>query len=100
MEILSPDQVKEKIEKGALLVDVRTPEETKDGYIKGALLIDSREFAERTDELGSDAEREIVVYCRSGHRSGNVAAFLIERGFPNVFNGGGYKDLVEVLPST
>ena len=94
---LSPKEAKQKTDAGAMLVDVRTPAEQREGHIAGASLINSEETPERIAEYGNDKEREIVVYCKSGGRSGMVAEFLREQGFKNVYNAGGYEQLVEAF---
>lgn len=93
VEWITPKEAKEKINAGALLVDVRTPEETAEGYLKGALLINSEEVTTRIKEFGSDLAKEIVVYCKSGGRSNAVGVFLKSQGYKNVYNAGGYEDL-------
>jgi rhodanese-related sulfurtransferase len=40
-----------------------------------------------------DSKRAIVVYCRSGHRSGQAKGILEKNGFVDVTNGGGFKDM-------
>jgi rhodanese-related sulfurtransferase len=40
-----------------------------------------------------DRKRAIVVYCRSGHRSGLAKGILEKNGFVDVTNGGGFKDM-------
>ena len=82
---------------GALLVDVRTPAEQREGFIEGASLINSEDTLERLAEYGSDKSREIVVYCKSGGRSGMVAEYLREQGYKNVYNAGGYEQLIDAF---
>ena len=83
------------------LVDVREPFERDivDLPDHGQVLIPTSEFLERVDEL--DPDSELVVYCRSGSRSGQVVSFLLERGFERVFNlrGGVLAWREEVDPS-
>jgi adenylyltransferase/sulfurtransferase len=66
------------------LLDVRNPEEWAITRIAGAALIPLPELAQRYVELPAD--REIVVYCRSGGRSGQAVTFLISKGYRNVRN--------------
>ena len=39
----------------------------------------------------------IIVFCRSGNRSGNAAIFLQAQGLEEVFNGGGFQDVLDIL---
>ncbi len=68
-----------------LLIDVREPNEWEIAHIPGARLIPKGEVQNHLHEL-SQAD-EILVQCRSGARSGDVAKFLIDDiGFKNVKN--------------
>lgn len=75
------------VEAGAKLVDVRTPEEFAAGHLPGAVNIPVDELPRRFGELGSP-EKPLVLYCRSGARSGRARSFLLERGFQQVLNLG------------
>lgn len=84
------------IEKGALLVDVRTEQEYSQGHLDNAMLIPHDQIASRISELGSDKERQIVLYCRSGGRAGKAEQVLRENGFSNVLNAGGYEGMIAI----
>jgi rhodanese-related sulfurtransferase len=73
----------------AQLVDVRTPEEYASGHIPGATLLPVSEITDRKDELPSDLETPIIVYCRSGARSAQAAQELVSLGYANVYDLGG-----------
>lgn len=88
----------ELIADGALLVDVRTPKEFSAGHLEGAINISHDQTLERLAEYGDDKSRSIVVYCRSGRRSGIAEGLLEEHGFTNVHNGGGYEAMMAVKP--
>jgi phage shock protein E len=76
-------------------IDVRTPEEYAAGHLQGAVNIPFNEIAERIDEVTTDKNAEIHVYCASGGRSGIAREDLLELGYKNVINDGGYEDLKE-----
>jgi phage shock protein E len=80
----------------ALVVDVRTPLEYGMGHYDGAVNIPVGEIEERLGELG-DKRDEIVVYCRSGHRSADAKTKLRAAGFTNVYDGGSLR-YMESLP--
>jgi hydroxyacylglutathione hydrolase len=69
---------------GVYLLDVREPDEYAAGHIPGITLIPMGEVAARLAELPRD--KEIVVTCRTGNRSSQVADLLREQGFTNVHN--------------
>ena len=74
-------------EEGALLLDVRTPEEFAEGHLPGALNIPVDQVAKRLDEVGPK-DKPVVVYCRTGRRSGLAAVTLEKAGFQSVHDLG------------
>jgi phage shock protein E len=62
-----------------IVLDVRTPEEFAAGHVPGAVLIPYDELPARLDEL--DRSRWVLVYCRSGRRSGIAEQTLVDAGF-------------------
>ncbi|MEM6991189.1 MAG: rhodanese-like domain-containing protein [Myxococcota bacterium] len=80
-------QAQRLVEDGATLLDVRTPAEFNGGHIPGAVNIPVGELAERLSELG-DRDVPVVVYCRSGQRSGRAQKMLLAEGFAKVENLG------------
>lgn len=66
-----------------LLLDVRTGAEYNGemGHLPGAVLIPVQELKNRMTELEPFRDRMIIVYCRSGNRSGKGTGVLIEQGF-------------------
>jgi len=91
---LSPDQFKEALatDKG-VLIDVRGASEVEAGYIDGAANYDinNGDFAKA---IGSfDKAMTYYLYCRSGARSGKAADLLLQAGFENVYNVGGFEEL-------
>ena len=73
-------------EEPPFLLDVRQPHEWDIVNLEpeGAVMIPLAELPDRLDEIPAD--REIVVYCRTGARSASAAQMLVEEGFSNVFN--------------
>ena len=82
------------IDNGALVVDVRTPGEFRSGHLPDAKLIPIDQVSARIGEFGQDKTKPIVVYCKSGSRSGNAERILKSAGFTNVHNGGGFNALM------
>lgn len=80
-------EAKQRIEKGALLVDVREQNEFDDSRIPGSILIPLSEFPQRYSELPKD--KDIVMQCRSGARSGRTTEFLLQNGYTRVVNMAG-----------
>jgi len=93
-DIATPEKTARWINSGALIVDVRTPEEFAAGNYKGSINIPLSEL-EKNLHLFGDKKGKIIVYCRTGNRSGKAKKILIENGFENVINGGGLKDMLK-----
>jgi rhodanese-related sulfurtransferase len=81
-------EAKRRIDAGTLHVDVREPDEHAAVRIPGALLLPLSEFLARYEaELPKD--QPMVMWCRSGARSGRAATFLRAGGYDAVNLEGG-----------
>jgi rhodanese-related sulfurtransferase len=83
------------IRNGAQLVDVRTPREFEEGHIAGAINIPHDKMPYRMDELQKD--KPVILYCGSGSRSSYTRKILASNGFREVYNGGGYRELLKII---
>ena len=83
------------IPEGALIVDVRTPGEYSAGHFPGAVSIPLDTVEKRLSEFGNK-HRTIVVYCRSGRRSGIAQQILKDAGYTDVRNGGGLSHMMSM----
>ena len=83
---MTPAQFKARAETGGeqVLLDVREAWELAIARVAEAVHIPMGEVPARLTEL--DRDRDIVVLCRSGGRSAQVAGFLEQQGFENVWN--------------
>ena len=79
-------------EEGYIILDVRTQEEYDEGHIPGAIVISHEEIAEKAEEVLTDKDQLILVYCRSGRRSKIAAEALVELGYTNLKEFGGIID--------
>ena len=79
-------------EEGYIILDVRTQEEYDEGHIPGAILIPNTEIEARAEEILTDKNQLILVYCRSGRRSKLAAEILVELGYANIREFGGIID--------
>ena len=75
-----------------IVIDVRTAEEYNSGHIDGAVHIPYEEIGDKIAALSEDKGSDIVVYCRSGRRSGIAKKTLQEMGYTRVVNAGGIED--------
>lgn len=81
----------------AFLVDVRTVEEFKKGSVPNAVNIPLKEVENRLEEF--KGKNNIIIFCRSGGRSGQAKKILEKNGIGNVQNGGGWKNVAEKVKS-
>lgn len=83
--------LKEAVKNGAFLVDVRTPAEFSAGSVKGAINIPLDKVPSQLSKFKN--KESIVVFCRSGSRSGQAKSILESNGFQNVINGGTWENV-------
>lgn len=79
-------------EEGYIILDVRTQEEYDEGHIPGAIVISHEEIEEKAEDVLTDKDQLILVYCRSGRRSKIAAEALVELGYTNIKEFGGIID--------
>ena len=79
-------------EEGYIILDVREQDEYDAGHIPGAILISHEEIAEKAEDVLTDKDQLILVYCRSGRRSKIAAEALAELGYTNIKEFGGIID--------
>ena len=85
---------------GATVIDVRTPVEIAEGALPGALTIIHADIVSGVNALALPNDTPLVLYCRSGNRSGIAAAALQSEGYTQVTNGGSYVQLAAALEQT
>lgn len=79
------------------LIDVREPMELDlDGAIEGAINIPLGEIEERANEILA-IDGNVILFCRSGNRSGQALTYLQSQGLQKGFNGGGYAELSQKI---
>jgi rhodanese-related sulfurtransferase len=88
MNIITSDTLKARLDAGEKLhiLDVREPSEREEFNIGGTLYPLGRIRAMDTDEIDGLKDEEVIVYCRSGNRSGQACMILEQMGFHNVLN--------------
>ena len=93
VRIVNTVDARAMIDDGARVIDVRTPEEYDAGHLTGAVNVDvqAADFHERVN--GLDKSAHYVLYCRSGSRAGAAADMMLDMGFTDVVNAGGFDAL-------
>lgn len=80
-----------------IIIDVRTEQEFNAGNIKGSILIPYDVITKKITEIAPDKNSKIILYCRSGRRSGIAESSLKELGYKNVENYGSMQSAIEKL---
>jgi len=100
---VTPSEVAARLQGGdsLFLLDVREPGEHEFVALPGSVLIPLGELTHRADELSSQKDSEIIVYCHHGIRSARAVGFLRSIGFSKAVNlaGGIDRWSTEVDPS-
>lgn len=90
------EEIAKLIQEGALIIDVRTPQEYSQGHYPNAINIPHTVIGEHLESLKEYKDKPIIVYCRTGRRSGIAKKILEEAGFKKVYNAGGLKDMPQI----
>ncbi len=75
-----------KNEKDLVIVDVRRPQEFSAGHLENAIVIDFYAPSFKQDLAKLSKEKPILLYCRTGRRSGIALQYLTEMGYTKVYN--------------
>jgi len=88
MDNITVEELKKRLDAGEKLniVDVREPHEKADFDIGGVLIPLGQVLSMQIDEIEDLKDKEVIVYCRSGNRSGQACMFLDAMGFKNTRN--------------
>jgi phage shock protein E len=80
-----------------LIIDARTEAEWNEGHLEGAVLIPFDRIAQGITTYASDKNTEIVLYCRTGRRSGIALETLKKSGYTNLKNLGSKENAAKEL---
>jgi len=88
---IDPTEAKKRLdmEKGIVLLDVRTREEYLENHIPKSTLIPLYVLEMEASNKLPDKQATIFVYCRSGNRSRAAVKRLLKQGYTNLFDLGG-----------
>jgi rhodanese-related sulfurtransferase len=89
------ESVKDFMDKGAVIIDVRTVSEFREGHIKGAKNIPLDTVFSKVEEI-KKLNKPVIVCCRSGMRSAQANSILKNSGIECI-NGGGWQSLESKL---
>ncbi len=78
---------------GARLIDVRSHHEFLAGHVDGAFNLPLDRFNHEIQKVVPDKGTPVILYCRSGARSGHALGVMRQLGYQQVFNGGSVGSL-------
>ncbi len=88
------EEVSNFLQRGAVVIDVRTPQEYKGGHVNGAINIPLDSIRNRMNEI-KNMNKPIITCCASGARSGSAAAEMKSNGI-EAMNGGSWMKVDRV----
>ena len=80
------------VKNGAIILDVRSKGDFSSGHIKGSINIPVDQLSNNLARL-KDKNKTIITCCASGMRSGSAKTILLNNGYTDVHNGGGWGSL-------
>ncbi len=81
-------------------IDVRSNDEYQAGHLVSAINIPVEQIAHDIASITNNKNAIINLYCRSGRRAENARAILLQMGYTNVINHGGFDQLQSIYQST
>ncbi|MGK0674740.1 MAG: rhodanese-like domain-containing protein [Halothiobacillaceae bacterium] len=69
-----------------LVLDVREINEYREGHLRDAKHIPLGQLGGKINQLESWKDKPVIIYCRSGHRSGAACNLLAKHGFTKLYN--------------
>ena len=89
---IGPVTAKALLEKGAVLLDVRSKTEYDAGHLEGAINLDYGKVALEAEKLLKDKDQTIIVYCSAAKRSTQALTALMKLGYTDVYNLGSMQN--------
>ena len=88
--------VKDALQKGAIIIDVRHVNEYDQGRVPESINIPLNMISFNIERI-KGMERPVVLCCASGNRSGSAASILKANGFQEVVNGGPWQQVAQYV---
>lgn len=89
------NEIKDYLEKEAVILDVRTQEEWDEGHVASAKHIVLNLIPLELEQIKS-WNKPVIAVCRSGARSGQATQFLQQHGL-DVINGGPWQNVAQFI---
>jgi molybdopterin/thiamine biosynthesis adenylyltransferase/rhodanese-related sulfurtransferase len=89
-EEITPAETAQELGDGDVaLVDTREPHEYDEAHLEGARLVPPGILVDEIESVVPDRSQRVILYCRTGKRSGKAAEQMAELGYENVANVAG-----------
>jgi rhodanese-related sulfurtransferase len=95
--LIATRAAREHLEKGALVIDVRTPGEYAAGHLPHVIHLPLDGIETKLPERVPDKNTVLLLHCQSGVRSGIAKRKLKGQGYKNAFNLGSLARAGRVL---
>lgn len=95
VKAINPEEALALLKNGALLIDVRTPGEFSGSSVPGSRNYPLDQLDSLVQEAGINKDQPILLFCRSGRRSGIGTNNLKSLGFENVYNLGAFGNAMK-----
>jgi phage shock protein E len=94
---VKPETARAWLDKGALVIDVRSEAEYQERHLPKTINIPLNRLGEEIGRYATNKEQPLLLHCRSGARSGMGAGTLRKMGYLNVSNLGAYGRAEKIL---
>ena len=84
------------IQRGSYIIDVRTPIEYKEGHIQQSVSIPLEQISSNAEKI-KKIGKPVITTCQTGGRSRRAKNRLLRKGVEEVYNGGGWIHLREMI---
>jgi phage shock protein E len=97
LTLVGPAAARDWLNKGALVIDVRSEGEFQERHLPGAINIPLGQLREEIGRRAPDKEQPLLLHCLSGARSGMGRRILKHAGYSHVFNLGSHGRAARIL---
>ena len=87
----------DQVESNAKVIDVRTTQEWNTGHLEGAIHLSMDLLPSKIEALVPDKTQQVILYCRSGNRAGQMLSVMKKLGYENVINAGGVNSAAKLV---
>lgn len=89
------NKIKEALQKGAVVIDVRTAYEFDLGHVPHSINIPVNRISSNIERI-KDIKKPVIFCCASGARSGQALQIMKSKGLTEVHNGGSWENVIRI----